>query len=198
MKFAPQLLVLLALVLSGSQNVHAQYKCKNANGAVTFQQIPCEVGTQQERIRLYEATPSQANVTAAADYKIKASILERQRLIDLAISNGQPMVSMTRQELDRAMGGPNKVNAAQYGASLQDQIIYYRNGRTIYVYTKDGIVTSIQNTAGVALVSSSARVCASESEIKDIEFEINKLMNRDNQQLQTMLHKKLIEAKACR
>lgn len=39
--------------------------------------------------------------------------------------------------------------------------------------------------------------CASSSEIRDIEIEISKIANRDNQQLQTELHKKLIEAKSC-
>lgn len=58
------------------------------------------------------------------------------------------MVGMTPAELRQAMGQPDKVNAAQYGERAQDQLVYYRPGQTIYVYTKEGEVTSFQNAAG--------------------------------------------------
>jgi hypothetical protein len=180
------------------QPAHAQFKCKKADGSVTFQQTFCDPAEQQERIRLYEAKPNPVSISAGTEYKLKAAELERRRQISLAITSGQPMVSMTRQELDRAMGDPDKINAAQYGSSLQDQMIYYRDGRTIYVYTKDGVVTSIQIMEGSPVAARQTKACPSSREIWEIEIEINKLANRDNQRLQTMLHQQLIEAKACR
>ena len=195
----PRVSVLISIAFAIPCQVSlAQFKCKRPDGSVTFQQTFCDSAEQQERIRLFEATPSPINFAASAEYKIKATELERQRQISIAISNGQPMVSMTRRQLDQAMGNPDKVNTSQYGASLQDQIIYYRNGRTIYAYTKEGFVTSIQNIEGSPIATRPHKPCDSQSEIRGIEIEINKLANRDNQSLQTMLHQKLIEAKACR
>ena len=109
------------------------------------------------------------------------------------------MVGMTRRELDQAMGTSDKINAAQYGASYQDQLIYNRDGRTLYVYTKDGVVSSIQNTDSAPVVAAPLqKPCPSPSEIRDIEIEISKIMNRDNHELQTLLHKRLLDARTCR
>lgn len=106
------------------------------------------------------------------------------------------MVSMTRAELDDAMGNPDKVNSGQYGASAQDQLVYYRRGRTLYVYTRDGVVTSIQNTEG-APAARPRGTCGSPEDIRRIELRMSAYMNRDNQALQTELQKQLREAKTC-
>lgn len=176
-----------------------QYKCRQADGAVTFQQAPCAAGQVQQRLDLRVAAPA-SSAAPLADHRAQIADLDRKRLIREAIAGGRPMVSMTRTELDQAMGSPDRVNVAQYGASLQDQLIYHRNGRTLYVYTKDGVVTSIQDTEGMPAVRQPepSKPCASPREIRDIEIEISKIANRDNERLQTELHKRLLDAKACR
>lgn len=191
-------------MLLASPCVLAQYKCKSADGAVAFQQTPCASHEQQERLR--KLAPSQAPETAAESSlrsteaqlnQLKLLESERRLRIREAINMGRPMVGMTRVELDQSLGNPDRINAAQYGASLQDQLIYYRNGRTIYVYTKDGIVTSIQDHGGV-IGEKVQKPCPSSREIRDIEIDISKISNRDNQRLQADLHKRLHDAKACR
>jgi len=105
---------------------------------------------------------------------------------------------MTREQLYQAIGTPNKINAGQYGARSKDQLIYYRNNRTLYVYIDDGIVTSLQDTDGASGAASQKKPCPSAAAIRDIEIDINKLQNRDNQALQVELHKQLKEARECR
>ncbi|WIT12245.1 hypothetical protein PFX98_01180 [Paucibacter sediminis] len=108
------------------------------------------------------------------------------------------MVSMTRAELEGALGLPDRVNAAQYGAQQQDQLIYYRNGRTLYVYTKNGIVTAIQDTEGGGpAYQPAAKRCASSREIRDIEIRMSEIANRGNDRLQAELQKQLHTGKTC-
>ncbi len=177
----------------------AQYKCVDAGGSVSFQQKPCGNGTSQQRISLPpRASPADPSASRP-DYKAQLQELERRSQIRDAINMQRPMVSMTRSELDLAMGTPNAVNSSLYGSSQQDQLIYYRNGRTIYVYTREGVVTSIQDTAGSPVSTGMTnKPCPTASEIRDIEIEINKIANRGNQQLQTDLHRRHQDAKACR
>ena len=131
------------------------------------------------------------------------AVAARTRTVASAILTGQPLVGMTRSELNRAMRSlPDKVNAAQYGAIRNDQLIYYRDDRTIYVYTENDIVTAIQNTEGGAPKALSgpqtaARPCPSAREIRDIEIEMSKFANRGNDRLLTELQKQLREAREC-
>ena len=174
----------------------AQFKCQDQTGRVTFQQTACPASGTEEKIRLYENKPDPIRNIQA---QVRINELARQKTIREAIATGTPMVGMTRRELDQAMGDPDKINAAQYGSSLQDQIIYYRNGRTLYVYTKDSVVTSIQNNEGMPnQIVAQRKQCPTKSDINDIEIEINKIANRENQTLQTELYKRLLDAKACR
>lgn len=115
-----------------------------------------------------------------------------------AIATGRPMVSMTRAELEGALGLPDRVNAAQYGAQQQDQLIYHRNGRTLYIYTKNGIVTAIQDTEGGGQAyQPAAKRCASSRELRDIEIRMSEIANRGNDRLQAELQKQLHTGKTC-
>ena len=194
----PSKIVCLLLFWLTSFPSNAQYKCKQDGGSVIFQQTPCPAGAQQEKIQLHHNVPTPVNPQAAVLSQVKAREDERRRLIQEAIANGRPMVSMTGVELERAMGTPDKINAAQYGSSFHDQVIYYRNGRTLYVYLRDGVVTSIQHTEGTPGAPIQAKPCPSAAEIRNIEFDISKISNRHNQPLQLELHKRLMDARACR
>ena len=107
------------------------------------------------------------------------------------------MVGMTAEELNLALGKPDKTNAAQYGVDSRNQLIYYRNGRTLYVYADNGVVSAIQDTEGPATPSRQTR-CPSAKEIREIELEKSKIANRDDARLQSELTTRLLDAKACR
>ncbi len=174
--------------IGAPQAVHAQYKCVHSDGAVTFQQVPCPTGNRSERIVIKSAPSSPDG--------------ERPIEIRAGIAAQRPVVGMTLKELQRAMGTPDKVNAGQYGTNTSNQLIYYRGDRTLYVYTENGIVRSIQNMEGGKIeisqpTATRTKACPSAREIRDIEIEINKIQNRDNHQLQAELRKQYGEAKQC-
>lgn len=195
-------LAVLALgALLFSAGVQAQYKCKSADGAVTFQQTPCASNEQQERLRNAPNPAADSASVAPKDgqsAQAKVAELERRLRIREAINLGRPMVGMTQDELSQALGSPDRINTGQYGGSQQDQLIYERNGRTVFVYTRDGLVTAIQDQDGGKGAAAAPKPCPSAREIRDIEMDISKIANRDNPQLQAELHKRLHDAKACR
>ena len=180
--------LIVAIMLAASLPTYAQYKCVQTNGSVSFQQTPCASQEKSERINI--RTHPLPDTT------------ERPIEIRQALAARRAVVGMTRAELERAMGRPNKVNLAQYGSEMKDQLIYYTTDRTIYVYTHNYVVTAIQNTAGgepkvYTAPEVQRKRCPSSSEIWELEIEISKLQNRGNQALQVELHKQLREAKSC-
>lgn len=180
---------------------HAQYKCTGADGAVSFQQSPCASSHQQSQIQLRDrGSPSDsATGQAAVDWKRKAAELDWQRTVREAIASGRAVVGMSRDQLYQAMGAPAKINAGQYGPRSKDQLIYYRNNRTLYVYVDDGFVSAIQDTSGGPLASEQQRKpCPPPSAIRNIEMEMSKLQNRDNHQLQVELQRQINDARNCR
>jgi hypothetical protein len=172
----------------------AQFKCTQGDGSVTFQQTPCANGQATEKLRL--PPPSQAEQAAA----------ERPMAIRQALAARRAAIGMTEHELLQAMGEPDKINLAQYGANSDNQLIYYRDGRTLYVYVRNGIVTSMQNVDGNPIrwreevqqaTRRPAKQCPTANQIRDIEVAISALPNRDNKPLQVELHRQLNEAKNC-
>jgi Domain of unknown function (DUF4124) len=180
------------LLASGSQVAQAQYRCTQADGSTAYQQAPCPTGQAEQRIKAPPPATPEQNAAAA-----------RARAMNAAILGGYPIVGMTRIELERAMGGlPDKANLAQYGADRKDQLIFYRGDRTIYVYTENGLVTSIQNTAGSPLQVSQrptapAKPCPSPTTIRDIEIRMSEFSNRGNDRLLAELARQLKEAREC-
>lgn len=184
------------VLLIAAMPAYAQvFRCKLQDGSVAYQDTPCAAGEQKKVASPASGSAPSADAPPPIDYKQKLNELDRRRNIREAIAAGTPMVSMTRAELDSAMGRPDGVNTGQYGDSSQDQLIYRRGSRTFYVYVKDGVVTSIQNRQGTQ--TAQRKACPTELDIKRIELDMSKLQNRDNQQLQTELRKQLAEAKAC-
>lgn len=187
---------LAPLLLAVALPAHAQvFRCKQPDGRIAYQDTPCATGEQKKVASPASGSAPSGDAPPPIDYKQQLNELDRRSKIREAIANGTPMVSMTRAELDSAMGRPDSVNTGQYGTSSQDQLVYRRGSRTLYVYVKDGVVTSIQNNQNV---QAARKPCPTESEIKRIELDMSTLQNRDNQQLQTELRKQLAEAKACK
>lgn len=194
MRHAIALLSLLALSLPAT----AQYRCRAPDGSTSFQQNPCPEGHGQQRldVRVDQA----AQTVKSQDYSGQLSELERQRKIREAVAAGRPMVTMTRAELDAAMGLPVRSSSGQLGADSTDQLQYQRFGRSIYVSLRNGVVVAFDDVEPPAprASQSSSKPCPSAREIRDIEIDISKLANRDNKPLQLELNKRLLDAKACR
>lgn len=194
----PPLLALL--ILAGvSAPAAAQYRCRAPDGSISFQQNPCPEGAGQQKLDLRVNAP--AAPAAPPDYNGPLSELERQRKIREAISAGRPMVGMTRAELDVALGMPQRSSSGQAGPDQNDHLLYLRNGRSIHVSLKNGVVVAFDDVdppLAASRAGSIAKPCPSAHEIRDIEIEINKLANRDNKPLQLELNKRLLDAKACR
>ena len=120
-------------------------KCQ-VDGRVVYQELPCP--GKGEAIN---ATPAAGHTAAGSDgglARIRAESAEADRRIGIrmSIERREPAIGMTEDELTQAMGRPHRVNLANYNGVEHDQLIYERGGRTIYVYTRAGIVRSIQNT----------------------------------------------------
>lgn len=196
MRHATALLSFIGL-LALSLPAAAQYRCRAPDGSISFQQSPCPEGHGQQKLDVRVDQP--ATAATPPDYSSQLSELERQRKIREAITSGRPMVSMTRAELDAAMGLAVRSSSGQVGADSTDQLLYQRAGRNIYVSLRNGIVVAFDDVEPPAQRASQAgRPCPSAREIRDIEIDIGKLANRDNKPLQLELNKRLLEARACR
>lgn len=196
-------LVLCAGVLAALPAA-AQFKCRQPDGSTAYQQTPCAGAQSDARMTAspaVSAAPGPGATDAegrAAQLKLKKELAdaEHRQKVRYAIETRQPMVGMTRQELDLAMGAPKNVNASQYGSSLKDQIIYERDGRTLYVYTENGIVTAIQNRQAIG--GAEKKTCPTAAEIRDLEIEASKFANRGDEKKQSDIARKLDKARACR
>jgi len=121
----------------------------------------------------------------------------RREQVRTAIAEGRPLVSMTRAELDEALGKPARVSSGIVGSSQQDRLIYQRRGRMLIVYLTDGAVVSFED-GGQAPAAPPRADCPSEHDIRKIETAISSYMNRGNDKLQGELRRQLREAKACK
>jgi hypothetical protein len=181
LKPGPAAMFLLAASLF-SVPVHAQFKCTQPDGKVSFQQSPCAADSSSKKLELREqAMPGAAAVPASSNWA--------------AIATGRPAVGMTAKELEGAMGLPNVANLAQQGSDTADLFVYYRGNRTILVYVRNGLVTSIENRAGGEIGSNAEpRQCPTPYQMKNLEFEASKIANRGD----SPAARALASARACR
>jgi hypothetical protein len=157
----------LAIVVLSTLATHAWAvnRCTNAGGEVVFQDLPCAGKGEVLKMSLGSGhTAEMPSDTAPAGWR---------KTVNLSILRNEPLVGMTRKELDASMGSPSKVNPGNYSGSLQDQIIYTQTKQTWYVYTEAGIVKSIQLVPGanVAAESGASKAvrCLSNHEIRGME-----------------------------
>lgn len=185
-------------VLATATPAFAQvYRCKQPDGRIAYQDTPCATGEQKKVASPASGSdPVQsAEAPPPADFKQKLNELDRRRNVREAIAAGTPMASMTRAELDAAMGRPDSVSSNQYGSSFQEQLVFNRGGRSYSVLVKDGVVTSVQNYENQ---QPPRKACPTEYDIKRIELDMSTLQNRENQPLQAQLRRQLADAKACK
>jgi hypothetical protein len=142
----------------------AANKCTAADGSVSFQDAPCASGKSQAlNIKAGAASPAPAASAPSGGLS--------QAQLNAAFLRNEPLVGMTRAELDRALGSPTTVNSNNYAGVRKDQIIYERAQATWLVYTEAGIVTAIQNRPAVkpVAVATPGLPCPTGHEIRDAE-----------------------------
>lgn len=87
-----------------------------------------------------------------------------------AIRTHKPLLGMTLAELQKAMGVPTKVNADNYNGTQREQVIYERSQETWLVYTRSGVVESIQHRPGAPIGRAPTRTagpCPSQHDIRN-------------------------------
>lgn len=171
-------------------------RCTGPDGAVVFQDAPCAGKGEALNVRPASGHANAASLQAAERSKREVAGIEHSSKVNQAITRGEPLVGMTRAELDQAMGAPTKVNADNYQGRRKDQIIYERRGQTWYVYTDDGMVTSIQNRPESSLAAAGPGVnCPTPLEIRAMETSASSIRLSEAERVERL--KQIGEARKC-
>lgn len=186
--------ILLATVV-GVAPAWAVNKCTGADGAVVFQDAPCAGKGETLTVRPGSGHANANTSASAARTKAEIAGIEWRSNVDAAIARSEPLVGMTRAELDKAMGAPTKVNADNYAGKLKDQIIYDRPQQSWYVYTEGGIVTAIQHRPGASQASTTNVRCPTSFEIRSMETSASSITLSDAERIQR--RKEIAEARKC-
>lgn len=106
------------------------YRCKGADGKVTFQEQPCQAGHAQTDLSIKRPRPLTP---------------DEQRIIT-ATATGKVTRGMTAAQVQSSWGRPTKINRSSGSYGTHEQWVYDRgNFRAQYVYLENGIVTSFQS-----------------------------------------------------
>ena len=154
-------------MLAFSAPAWAVNKCTGADGKLTFQDAPC--ADKGEKIEVRPAS-GHASLKAQGEAQARVERMKLDTTMAEAIRLQKPLVGMTMAQLQEAMGLPTKVNASNYNGTLSDQVIYERPHETWYVYTRNGVVDSIQHRPGVPIGAAPVRAavqCPAQHEIKN-------------------------------
>lgn len=171
------------------------YKCPDASGRTVIQQIPCTGGQAVD----VKPASGQATPQAAGAAQARLGKMQHENRMAEAIRTGQPMLGMTVKQLNQAMGGADKVNITKHGDVRTEQVIFYRPKGTWYVYTKNGVVDSIQFQDGPPpghARGAAQRWCPSSHELRNLEVSASSGLATEGQKL---AHQRAVEAaQACK
>ena len=179
-----------------SHSAWAAFTCTGPDGRKTFQDTPCTVGQQSEKLTLH-----QRNVMGPS--------ADRPEHIRKALATKSVVIGMTEAEVARVFGQPDKVNANNYRNVRKDQLVYLKGADSWYVYTENGIVTAVQHRpdsnfaqgsggqAGAGFARQGERQCPTETEIRQLDIEASRQTgstagSREDAQ------RRLRDARACR
>jgi len=177
MNTTTRLTLSLAALLLASTPAWAINKCKGPDGKMYYQDTPCASGHSGGEIDIRpasgDAAPDAADQARARTQTQLASSRQRDA-INQGIASGEPVIGMSEEELQRALGAPSKVIAGNFRGTQKDQIVFYKSNGTWYVYTTSGIVESIQFSPDVAphLRNRPAR-CPTELELRNLHVSAN-------------------------
>lgn len=170
-------------------------KCTGPDGAVVFQDAPCDGKGEKLKISPASGHATVGSVDGSTKAKAEIAAVNRRAEIRGAIERREPMIGMTESELAEAMGQPDRANMANYNGVPHNQLIYERGGRTLYVYTDGAVVKSIQNTESASGASRVAVRCLSPMEIRSMETSASSLTLSEEERIQR--RKEIAEARKC-
>lgn len=168
--FKPVQMAVVIFFLALSVNfkeAQAINKCIGADGKVAFQDAPCTGNGEKMDVRPASGHSAPA---AAGEAQGRLDKLKSDNLMSEAIRTRRPLVGMTLTQLQDAMGTPTKVNADNYNGAQREQVVYERPHETWLVYTRSGMVESIQHRPGALVGSTPARnsgPCPSQHDIRN-------------------------------
>jgi hypothetical protein len=184
---------LLALAVSPSWAIN---KCTGPDGSVVFQDAPCAGKGGAIVVRPASGNAPASNADAAERTRLEVAKINRRSETNAAIARGEPLVGMTRAELDQAMGAPTKINSNNYAGVLHDQLIYQRPQATWMIYTESGVVTSIQHRPASNNVAAGPSVrCPTPFEIRGMQVSANSNSLSAEERLERQ--KQITEAMRC-
>jgi hypothetical protein len=186
MKNIPLATYLIVLAVLASP-VYAINKCTAADGTVAFQDAPCQGKGSAIDVRPASGKDS----LPAAPVKAAPS---KNFDIYSAIERREPAVGMNGDQLQQAMGLPNRINTGEYKNGNTQQRIYERGAMTWYVYTDGRLVTAIQSAAAAG-AAASGLPCHSGHEIRDLETSASSNSLSEAQRM--AMQKKIKEMRDC-
>lgn len=160
-------------------------KC-TVNGKTVYQDAPCHGGGTAIDARpngafgeAVPATQSRRSQPRGDDVPVN-----HQAVLN-GMATGKPAVGMTENQLEIAMGRPQRINSGDYQGRQRDQLIYERDGVTYYVYVRDGVVSSVQRSEGYRSSRPQKR-CPTSIEIRNLETSANSatISSRERRELQ--------------
>ena len=154
-----------------SNYVMAINRCTAVDGKVSFQDAPC-TGAGQAISARQPIAPSSVNA-AVPDWKLRAAEADKRLVIVAAIDRREPAIGMNGEQLQQAMGLPNRVNTGEYKTGSTQQRIYEQANKTWYVYTDGAVVTAVQ--ASIGPVKQSAP-CPGGLEIRNAETSASSIL----------------------
>lgn len=185
------ILILSVLPLNSAWAIN---KCSTPSGGYVFQDLPCAGKGEAIKVMPGSGAVDASTAESIAKSKMMVADVNSRSKIQEAIASHYPLIGMTRSELDQAMGAPTTVNASNYSGMRKDQIIYRQPRQTWYVYTEQGLVTSIQNTPEMNN-SATSKPCLSPYVIKEMETSASSILLGDAERAERL--KQIGEAKKC-
>ncbi len=169
------------------------FRCKQPDGRIAYQDTPCASGEQKKLAKPVGVPEPAADAPPQRSY-VPYTQFDRKRSIQKAIANGTPETTMTRAELDAAMGRPDSEEFGPYDGTWYDILVYEVPDRTYIVFLQNGVVVAVQESREPV----PAKPCPTEFEKKRLEQEMNAPQNRGNKEYQKDLRKRLADAKSCK
>ena len=151
-------------------------KCIWPGGQITFQDAPCVGKGEALTVRPASGDVNvNVNVNASSEQSAERTrreiaVINRRSEVNQAIARGEPLVGMSRAELDQAMGAPTRVNADNDGGVMKSQIICERPQATWLVYAEADVVTRLQNRPTIGRSAAAPAVhCPTPFEIRNMQ-----------------------------
>ena len=186
----PLLVAVLALPLAPLVSAQTVYKCVGDNGRTILQQAPCTGG---KRIEVQVNDVGGPPRITEAEARQSQAIGRRESAIGAGLHTGYPVVGMNQEQLAQVLGQPDHINTSDYGRGIEEQRIYERNQRTVYVYTANGLVRAIQNNESS---KSKKEPCPTSTDIRNLETTASSITLVADEKKELM--RQIAKMKACR